>query len=84
VNLHSRDWPPDPATPKPQLKPPPRRVVIMLLAIVLLLVGSPLAAWFVAMIPAVASWWSLVIPAGWFVALLVFLAGSYLDIRSRR
>lgn len=82
VNIYSREWPPDPE-PEPAKPPPSRRVLIMLLLIVLLFVGSPLAMWLVAVLPGDHEWAFALWPAGWFAAVLVFLAGSYLDIRSR-
>jgi len=79
MNVTSRDWPPDP-TPKP---PPPKPyMVITLFAIVLLVVGSPLLAWLVAALPGDHPWAPVIVPAGLFLALLVFLAGSYLNIRN--
>jgi hypothetical protein len=56
----------------------------MLMMIVGLFFGSPLAAWFVAELPGDHPWAPAVWPAGWTAMLVVFLIGSYLDIRSRR
>jgi hypothetical protein len=56
----------------------------MLLVIVALIVGSPLASWLVSELPGDHPWAPAVWPAGWIGALLVFLTGSYLDIRSRK
>lgn len=79
MNVTSRDWPPDP-TPKPP--PPNLRIVIMLLTMMLLVLGSPLAAWLVAALPGDQPWAPVIVPAGLFLALLVFLAGAYLNIRN--
>jgi hypothetical protein len=79
MNITSRDWPPD---PQPKPGPPNRRVAVMLLTILLLLLGSPLAAWLVAALPGDQPWAPVIVPGCWFTALLVFLAGSYLNIKN--
>lgn len=58
------------------------RVGLMLLAVLLLVFGSPLVAWLVS---ALGHQWAPVItPLGWLAALVVFLVGSFIDIRSRK
>jgi hypothetical protein len=74
----SRDWPPP---PKPKPEAPNLRVGLMLLAIMLLLFGSPLVAWLVAALGH--PWWPVIVPTSWLAALVVFLVGSFIDIRIR-
>jgi hypothetical protein len=73
-----RDWPPP---PKPKPDPPSLRVGLMLLTIMLLLLGSPLVAWLVATLDH--PWWPVIVPTSWLAALVVFLVGSFIDIRIR-
>ena len=79
-----REWPPDPQPPEPEPKPPKKRMTILLLTMIGLVFGSPLVAWAVAALPGDQPWAPAIVPAAWFVALIVFLVGSYLNIMNGR
>lgn len=85
--MRSRDWPPDepPQPPKPAPPTPPRRhVLVMLEMMVALVFGSPLVAWVVLALPGEHPFAPTIVPLAWLAALLVFLTGSYFDIRRRK
>jgi uncharacterized membrane protein len=74
-----RDWPPDADKPTPS--GPPVSSVITLSAIIFLIIGSVLASWFVAVLPGDRPWAPAIVPAGWALALVVFLIGSFINWR---
>jgi hypothetical protein len=56
----------------------------MLEMMVALVFGSPLVAWVVLALPGEHPFAPTIVPLAWLAALLVFLTGSYFDIRRRK
>lgn len=76
----NRDWPP-PAQPKPKST---GSSMVMLSLMIFLLIGSILGAWLVAALPGDQPWAPAIVPAGWMVALVVFLIGTFINWRNAK
>ncbi|MGH3985939.1 MAG: hypothetical protein ACRDTZ_01295 [Pseudonocardiaceae bacterium] len=79
MNVTGRDWPPDPQLPTSDKPTPTTRGIALVSLIIFLVLGSVLASWFVAALPGDQPWAPAIVPAGWTLALVAFLVGSFLN-----